>query len=267
MTKFNSSKECCEACKAMCDGGDGDCQCDTWVFCGDRERCKERFGECLLKKQRDVLFPALQVSGDEVIWTSGVIFGEGEGIVSMETEYGSLRIKLFSDCAPHSIAYIVELLGSSYCTGCKFHRAEGRGNSWNSEWNNVANSPLGPPFAFIQGTLEAAGVTFNNIPPEACPPIRAGSVAWIGSGPEFFISLANHDEWTTRAYTVFGSVLPEDMDIVEKIARLPTKPDLWNNVIVSALEKPARIWLRRISKTRQDLDLNVDWRSDTSGGS
>ncbi|KAK1274277.1 hypothetical protein QJS04_geneDACA012038 [Acorus gramineus] len=204
--KFNSSKECCEVCKTMCDGGDGDCQCDSWVFCGDRERCKERFGECLLKKQKDVLFPALQVSGDEVIWTSGLIFGEGEGIVSMETEYGSLRIK----------------------------------------------SPLGPPFAFIQGTLEAAGVTFNNLPPEACPPIRAGSVAWIGSGPEFFISLANHDEWTTRAYTVFGSVLPEDMDIVEKIARLPTKPDLWNNVIVSALEKPARIWLRRISKTRQD---------------
>lgn len=98
-------------------------------------------------------------------------------------------------------------------------------------------APFGPPFAVIQGTLEAIGSSFKDIPMEACPTIRRGSVAWVGSGPEFFISLANHNEWK-KAYTVFGSVLPEDMEIVELIAQLPTKPEVWSNINVFVLEKP-----------------------------
>lgn len=43
--KFNSSEECCKACKGMCSGGDGPCLCDTWVFCGNREACGSKFGE------------------------------------------------------------------------------------------------------------------------------------------------------------------------------------------------------------------------------
>ena len=113
-------------------------------------------------------------------------------------------------------------------------------------------APLGPPFALIQGTLEAQGNAFNNIPVEDCPTIRRGSVAWIGSGPAFFISLANHEEWN-KAYTVFGSVLPEDMDIAEKIATLKTTPDVWNNINVSVLEKPVPLLVRRIKKSDGDL--------------
>lgn len=43
--KFNNSKECCYACKAMCGGVDGPCLCDSWVFCGNKERCGGKFGE------------------------------------------------------------------------------------------------------------------------------------------------------------------------------------------------------------------------------
>ncbi|GMI76469.1 hypothetical protein like AT4G17070 [Hibiscus trionum] len=43
--KFNSSAECCQACKTMCSGSDGPCLCDTWVFCGKKEACGSRFGE------------------------------------------------------------------------------------------------------------------------------------------------------------------------------------------------------------------------------
>jgi len=110
-------------------------------------------------------------------------------------------------------------------------------------------APFGPPFAMIQGTLEAQGTSFKKIPTEECPYIRRGSVAWVSSGPEFFISLANHQEWK-KAYTVFGSVLPEDMEIAEKIAQLPTKSDVWNNINVSVLEKPVPLLVRRL-KTRQ----------------
>ncbi|KAG1354367.1 DNA excision repair protein ERCC-4 [Cocos nucifera] len=272
--KFNTSRECCLACKAMCGGLDGPCLCDSWVFCGDKERCGSKFGECWLKKQNDVLFPALQESGERVIWTSGLIFGKGEGIVGFETDNGTLHIKLFPDCAPLSVAYIVELLRLRLCDGCQIHRAEGRGQYWDSEGNHIADiyivsfsmessfpycvasqASFGPPYAMIQGTLEAGGLSFRKIPAEVCPTIRRGSVAWVGSGPEFFISLANHDEWQ-GAYTVFGSVLPEDMEIAEKIAILPTKPDVWNNINVSLLEKPVRFRLKRITNSHGHLNLN-----------
>lgn len=247
--KFNDSKDCCNACKSMCSGEDGPCLCDSWVFCGDRERCGEKFGECWLKKQNDVLFPALQGRGPTVIWTSGLIFGKGEGIISLETQHGNLRIRLMPDCAPYSVSYIVELLGSRHCAGCQFYRAEGRGDLWDSEGNHIIDAPLGPPYALIQGILQAEGIEFRKIPTEACPTIRRGSVAWVGSGPEFFISLANHDEWM-NAYTVFGHVLPEDMHVAEKIAALPTKSDVWNSFNVSVLESPVHLRLKPRSSSK-----------------
>lgn len=113
----------------------------------------------------------------------------------------------------------------------------------------ISKAPFGPPFALIQGTLETVGTKFKKIPTEHCPTIRSGSVAWIGSGPEFFISLANHEEWK-NSYTVFGSVLLEDMKIAEKIAHLPTKPDVWNNVNVSVLQDPVPLLIQRMKTSR-----------------
>ena len=46
--KFDSSKECCQACKNMCNGNDGPCLCDTWVFCGNKKTCGSKFGEVRL---------------------------------------------------------------------------------------------------------------------------------------------------------------------------------------------------------------------------
>lgn len=43
--KVNSSEKCCNACKAMCTGKDGPCLCDSWVFCGNKKACGEKFGE------------------------------------------------------------------------------------------------------------------------------------------------------------------------------------------------------------------------------
>ncbi|KAK6156342.1 hypothetical protein DH2020_010590 [Rehmannia glutinosa] len=185
---------------------------------------------CWLKKQKDVLVPEKQEVGSKTMWTSGIVFGKGE---------------LLPDCSPHSVAYILELLALRHCAGCHFYRAESRGQSWDIKGNHIKDASFGPPFALIQGTLEAHGQTFNEIQPEHCPNIRRGSVAWVGSGPEFFISLANHDEWR-KSYTVFGFVLPEDMVIAEKIARLPTKSDVWNNINVSVLEKNVPLKIQRI---------------------
>ncbi|KAL6979797.1 hypothetical protein U1Q18_021453 [Sarracenia purpurea var. burkii] len=256
--KLNSSEDCCEACKAMCIGNDGSCLCDTWVFCGDREACGSHFGECWLKKQKDTLAPERKEVGNKVGWTSGLIFGKGEGIVGLETEYGTLHIKvnahvfgnmcsvqLLPDCAPYSVAYILELLDLRHCTGCEFYRAESRGQIWDLEGNHIKDATFGPPFAMIQGTLEALGTPFRTIPTEVCPSIWRGSVGWVGSGPEFFISLANHQEWK-KSHTVFGYVLPEDMEIAEKISQFPTKLVVYNHMDVSVLEKPIPLRIQRV---------------------
>lgn len=99
----------------------------------------------------------------------------------------------------------------------------------------------------VQGTLEAAGFTFSKLPLESSHTTRRGSIAWVDSGPEFFISLANHIEWK-RSYTVFGTVFPEDMNIVEEIADLETKSDVWNSITVLVLERPIDLNLKRITK-------------------
>ncbi|KAK8325916.1 hypothetical protein V6Z11_A11G082900 [Gossypium hirsutum] len=246
--KLNSSEECCRACKEMCEGDDGPCLCDSWVFCGNKQDCGSRFGECWLKKQTDALDPDWRDSGDNVIWTSGLVFGKGEGIIKLKTEHGIVNVKLFPDCAPHSVYYILELLSLQHCAGCQFYRAESRGNSWDLQGNHIEHAPYGPPYALIQGTVDAYGTVFKDIPQEACPTIRRGSIAWVGSGPDFFISLANHHEWK-KAYTVFGQVLPEDMEIVEKISQLPTIPDVWSNVKVAVLERPVPLRFIRTKKS------------------
>ena len=59
-------------------------------------------------------------------------------------------------------------------------------------------------------------------------------------------------------YTVFGSVLPEDMEVAEKIAGLPTKPDVWNNVNVSVLQEHVPLRLKRMKKSHGDLNMKSD---------
>lgn len=83
--KFNSAMECCKACKDMCSGSDGPCLCDTWVFCGNKEACGPKFGECWLKKQKDTLAPDRQEAGQTVMWTSGLIFGRGEVLMCVRS--------------------------------------------------------------------------------------------------------------------------------------------------------------------------------------
>ena len=77
---------------------------------------------------------------------------------------------------------------------------------------------------------------FKDIKQEACPFIKRGTVAWVENGPDFFISLSNHEEWYPK-YTVFAYVLSSDMPLVEKLVTLPTTGSVWGGVSVSILNK------------------------------
>ncbi|CAM6092806.1 unnamed protein product [Calypogeia fissa] len=232
----NSTEDCCKACKAFCTEK-GVCECNSWVFCGDQKKCGNRFGQCWLKHQEDPLNPDIQASGRLVIWTSGLIYdGQDTGVLGMVTRHGMIRLKLLVDCAPYSVAYLLELKRLRHCVGCQIFRAEGRGSSWNEEGDKIGQVTSGP-YALLQGTLAAESVPFREMPKESCPVVRRGSVGWIGGGPEFFISLANHDEWFPK-HTIFAYVLEADMHIVEKIANLPTEAATFSGVNVSVLQEP-----------------------------
>lgn len=190
--------------------------------------------------------PSVIARGEDVMWTSGLIFRKLQGIVGLETNLGTLHIQLLPDFAPRSVDYFIELLGLHNCAGCRFYRAEGRGHLWDAKGEHVKNAAFGPPYALLQGTMEVDGVAFKEIAKEGCLAVRRGSIAWVGSGPEFMISLANHEEWRD-AYSVFGSVVPEDMGIAEEMAMLPTSTDIWSNVTVRVLRDPVYFKVKRRS--------------------
>lgn len=102
----------------------------------------------------------------------------------------------------------------------------------------------GPPYAVIQGTLEVQYVPFKEIPRESQPAIKRGMVGWVGTGPDFFISLVDHDEWPHK-HTVFATVLEADMPLLEDIANLPTNLTSWMGVNVAVLLNPVSLKLQR----------------------
>lgn len=240
--KVNSSRECCETCREMC--STNSCECNSWVFCGDDKLCGAHLHECWLKMQQDVMKPDVRSLEPSVPWTSGLIHGPGQGIIEMKTTLGNIRIKLQVSWAPRTVAYIRDLVRVGYCQGCQLYRAEGRAGIWDEKGALRDPEKKGPPYALVQGTMKADGVLYKRAEKEAAPPIKRGYVALIDGGPDFFISLADHPEWG-NSHSVFGTVLPEDMALVEEITKRPTKEENWDGTDVLALEDPLSFIMQR----------------------
>lgn len=52
--------------------------------------------QCWLKKQKDVMAPAVVARGEDVMWTSGLVFGRGEvgfHATSLSVNFQFLRIR------------------------------------------------------------------------------------------------------------------------------------------------------------------------------
>jgi hypothetical protein len=105
----------------------------------------------------------------------------------------------------------------------------------------------GPPYAVVQGTLDAQHVSFKRISKEYAPAIKRGMVGWVDGGPDFFISLADHHEWP-RKHTVFATVAEDDMPLVERLAELPTTATTWEKVAVEVFDNPVNVKVQRATK-------------------
>ncbi|CAI7918007.1 unnamed protein product [Closterium sp. NIES-54] len=72
----DTAAACCQQCKDMCTGAV--CQCNAWVYCGNKELCKDNYRQCWLKRQEDVLKPEVYGNNPEIPWTSGLVHGAGK---------------------------------------------------------------------------------------------------------------------------------------------------------------------------------------------
>ena len=164
---------------------------------------------------RSILFAVL-------LTVSATVFAQSNPIVIMETNKGTVKIELWADRAPISVANFLRYADSGFFDGLVFHRVI-------------------PGFMIQGGGFSPDMVqksTFEEIKNEARSdvPNNRGTLAMARTNvvdsatSQFFINLAdnaflNHTDETDRGfgYAVFGAVI-EGMDIVDAIATVTTGP-------------------------------------------
>lgn len=137
-----------------------------------------------------------------------------ETIVTIETNQGSIELKLFPQLAPKTCENFVGLVKKGYYDGIIFHRI-------------IPQFMLqcGDPTGTGRGGESIWGKAFED---ECTPDLRfdkVGLLAMANSGPntngsQFFITTAK-TPWLNMRHTIFGEVT-KGYDIVEKIEGLPT---------------------------------------------
>ncbi len=138
---------------------------------------------------------------------------ESQVIVALETNQGTIKIKLYPNIAPKTCENFVGLIKKGYYDGLIFHRVipgfmiqggdpTGTGTGGESLWGGFFADEF------------SADAQFNK------PGILAMANAGPGTnGSQFFITVAE-TPWLNNRHSIFGEVI-EGMDVVEKIVNTP----------------------------------------------
>ena len=144
--------------------------------------------------------------------------------VELQTTAGNIRIELFPDAAPKTVANFLDYVKAKYYDGTQFHRVIPnfmvQGGGFNAEFQQ---KPTRPPVPIEAEMSSKAGLL--NVP---------GTVAMARTGDpnsatsQFFINVKDNQFLNFKSadpqgygYTVFGKVV-SGMDVVDKIAKSPT---------------------------------------------
>ena len=143
--------------------------------------------------------------------------------VEFDTTAGRIRVELFPDAAPKTVANFLDYVKAKHYDGTQFHRVIAgfmiQGGGFTADFKE---KPTKPPIPIESEQSSKAGL--RNVP---------GTLAMARTGDpnsatsQFFINVAdnqrlNFREATTQGYgyTVFGKIV-EGMEIVNKIASAP----------------------------------------------
>ena len=143
-----------------------------------------------------------------------------DDIVIMETNRGTMKLKLFPDVAPNHCKNFKKLANSGFYDQTAFHRIIPgfmiQGGDINSRDNDRNNDGHGGP----GWTVDAE---FNDIPHKRGILSMARSADPNSAGSQFFICVADAPH-LDGAYTAFGEVI-EKVHVVDHIVKTPTEYD------------------------------------------
>ena len=143
--------------------------------------------------------------------------------VELDTTAGIIKIELFPEAAPKTVANFLDYVKSGHYVGTQFHRViDGfmvQGGGYTTDFKE---KPTKPPIPIESESSKKAGL--SNVP---------GAVSMARTGDpnsataQFFINVANNARLDFRSadqagygYTVFGKVV-DGMDVVNKVAKGP----------------------------------------------
>ena len=143
--------------------------------------------------------------------------------VEFDTTAGKIRVELFPDAAPKTVANFLDYVKAKHYDGTQFHRVIAgfmvQGGGFTPDFKQ---KPTKPPIAIESEQSSKAGLV--NVP---------GTLAMARTGDpnsataQFFINVADNKSLNFRSadqqgygYTVFGKVI-EGMDVIDRIARAP----------------------------------------------
>ena len=144
--------------------------------------------------------------------------------VEFDTTAGKIRVELYPDAAPKTVANFLDYVKAKHYDGTQFHRVIGgfmiQGGGFTADFKQ---KPTKPPIPIEAEQSSKAGLL--NVP---------GTLAMARTGDpnsataQFFINVADNKSLNFReatqqgyGYTVFGKVV-SGMDVVDKIAKAPT---------------------------------------------
>lgn len=179
-------------------------------------------------------------------------------IVTMEIQdYGTVKMELYPDMAPNTVANFVKLIQNGYYDGLTFHRVvpgfmiqggdkkgDGTGSvtkkdlypdsddesEYTIPGEFVANNYNKNTLRFERGVLAMARADFTSMSPSLT------TESYNSGGAQFFIMVEENTS-LNGTYTAFGRVT-EGMDIVDQIVNLETEKETSDDGTETDTEKP-----------------------------
>lgn len=136
-------------------------------------------------------------------------------IVTMEIEnYGTIKIELYPEYAPNTVANFVNLIESGFYDNLTFHRLV---PGFVLQGGDPNGDGTGGPDYTIAGEFSANGYTKNTLSHNKGVISMARSMDYDSAGSQFFIVLDDSAKASLDGlYAGFGSVI-EGMEIIEEI--------------------------------------------------
>lgn len=140
---------------------------------------------------------------------------EKNPLVTMEIEdYGTIKIELYPEYAPNTVANFVSLIESGFYDGLTFHRLV---PGFVLQGGDPDGDGTGGPGYTIDGEFKANGYTKNTLSHDKGVISMARSMDYDSAGSQFFIVLDDSAKSSLDGmYAGFGRVT-EGMEILEEI--------------------------------------------------